>query len=562
MYAIIAFIPLIFTVIVMAGFNWPATRALPVAWLITGIIGFAVWKMELSMVAAFSVQGFLNSLDTIVIVFGAILIMNTLKASGAMAVINKGFSSLTPDRRIQMIIVAFTFGAFIEGAAGFGTPAALAAPLLIGLGFPPLAAAMTALIMNSVPVCYGAVGTPTNTAFTVVTDQVIALGGEPEAFKMALSQWSAIGHAFMCPFIITITLMMMCKFFGGKNGSVKNAFPAIPFVLFTSVVFVVPYLTFATFLGPEFPSLIGALIALPIVMTAAKKGWFLPKDVWDFPPQSEWEKEWHATTEIQEDESLKVETNMSMVKAWIPYVLIALILVVTRVPQFGIKAVLNTTNTPWAISINNLLGFEGVNWSFKWAWSPGILPFVLVAVLTIFIHGMKPEQVKKAWKDTIDMVSGAAIALIFGIAMVQLFRSSNVNTSGLDSMILIMARGLADLAGQAYILVAPFIGVLGAFISGSNTVSNTLFSSLQFETATLLAMPQVIIVALQNLGGAIGNMTCINNIVSACATTGTVGREGLLVKRDAIPMVIYSLTMVLIMGIAIFVLKINPYPLG
>ena len=562
MYALIAFIPLVFTVIVMAGFNWSAKRALPVAWFITAVIAFGVWKMELGSVAAYTLQGMLSSLDTIIIVFGAILIMNTLKASGAMAVINRGFSSLTPDRRIQMIIVAFTFGAFIEGAAGFGTPAALAAPLLIGLGFPPLAAAMTALIMNSVPVCYGAVGTPTNTAFTTVTEQVIALGGEPEAFKMALSQWSAIGHAFMCPFIITITLMMMCKFFGGKNGSVKNAFPAIPFVLFTSVVFVVPYLTFATFLGPEFPSLIGALIALPIVMTAAKKGWFLPKDVWDFPPHSEWEKEWLATTEIQEDESVKVETDMSMVKAWIPYVIIALILVVTRVPQFGIKAILNTTNSPWAFNINNLLGFEGVNWSFKWAWSPGILPFILVAILTIFIHGMKGDQVKKAWKDTIDMVSGAAIALVFGVAMVQLFRSTNVNTSGLQSMIFVMAKGLADVAGQAYIVVAPFIGVLGAFISGSNTVSNTLFSSLQFETATLLAMPQVIIVALQNLGGAIGNMTCINNIVSACATTGTVGREGLLVKRDAIPMVIYSLTMVALMGIVIFVLKINPYPLG
>lgn len=298
------------------------------------------------------------------------------------------------------------------------------------------------------------------------------------------------------------------------------------------------------------------------MLCAAKKGWLLPKEVWDFPHQDEWEEEWHATTEVHEDESMKVETNMSMVKAWIPYVIIALILVVTRVPQFGLKAILNTTNSPWAITIHNLLGFEGVDWSFKWAWSPGVLPFILVAVLTIFIHGMKGEQVKKAWKDTFDMVSGAAIALVFGIAMVQLFRSTNVNTSGLDSMILIMARGLADLAGQAYIVVAPFIGVLGAFISGSNTVSNTLFSSLQFETATLLAMPQVIIVALQNLGGAIGNMTCINNIVSACATCGTVGREGLLVKRDAIPMVIYSLTMVVLMAIVIFVLKINPYPLG
>ena len=120
---------------------------------------------------------------------------------------------------------------------------------------------------------------------------------------------------------------------------------------------------------------------------------------------------------------------------------------------------------------------------------------------------MKGEEVKKAWKDTVNMVTGAAIALFFGVAMVQLFRYTNVDNASMDSMLLIMAKGLAAIAGKAYIVVAPFIGVLGAFISGSNTVSNTLFSTLQFETATILALPQVLIVALQNVGGGIGNMT-------------------------------------------------------
>lgn len=203
-----------------------------------------------------------------------------------------------------------------------------------------------------------------------------------------------------------------------------------------------------------------------------------------------------------------------------------------------------------------------MNWVFKWAWNPGILPFILVAILTIFIHGMKGEEVKKAWKDTVTMVTGAAIALFFGVAMVQLFRYTNVDNTGMDSMLLIMAKGLAAIAGKAYIVVAPFIGVLGAFISGSNTVSNTLFSTLQFETASILVLPQVLIVALQNIGGGIGNMTCINNIVAACATCGTTGREGLLVKRNALPMLIYSLLVVIIIAVVIFVLKINPFPLA
>ena len=120
-----------------------------------------------------------------------------------------------------------------------------------------------------------------------------------------------------------------------------------------------------------------------------------------------------------------------------------------------------TQNSAFVLTVNNLLGRDGLNWVFKWAWNPGILPFILVAILTIFIHGMKGEEVKKAWKDTVTMVTGAAIALFFGVAMVQLFRYTNVDNTGMDSMLLIMAKGLAAIAGKAYIVVAPFIGVLG-----------------------------------------------------------------------------------------------------
>ncbi len=126
----------------------------------------------------------------------------------------------------------------------------------------------------------------------------------------------------------------------------------------------------------------------------------------------------------------------------------------------------------------HIFGVE-VNWSFKWAWNPGVLPFILVALLIIPLHKMKAEQVKAAWKETGQMVGGAAIALMFGIAMVQLFRNSGAqfNHSGMDSMLIVMANGMADLFGKAYIVVSPLIGVIGAFISGSATVSNTLFSN-------------------------------------------------------------------------------------
>ena len=243
MYAIIAFIPIIVTVIVMAGLNWPAKRALPLAWAITFIICVTVWKMPFITVVAHTISGMLTSLDTICVILGAILIMNTMKQSGAMNTINQMFTTISDDPRVQMVIIGFMFGAFIEGAAGFGTPAALAAPLLISVGFPPLCAAMVALILNSTPVAYGAVGTPTSTAALQVQDQVakLASGADFEPYKLGLTKWAAIPSAIICPIIIFVAMCMMCKLFG-KEKSIAPAFACIPYILLCAVAFDIPFI--------------------------------------------------------------------------------------------------------------------------------------------------------------------------------------------------------------------------------------------------------------------------------------------------------------------------------
>lgn len=556
MYALIAFIPIIFTVVVMAGFNWPAKRALPLAWLITAVLSLAVWKMDMLTVGAYTVSGFLNSLDTLAVIFGAILIMNTLKHSGAMKVINNMFTTISDDPRIQAVIIGFMFGAFIEGAAGYGTPAALAAPLLISLGFPPLCAAMVALIYNSVPVNFGAVGLPPNTAMNLISGMISDRGADPEAFKLVLAKWVAIPNAIIAPIIIFVAMAMMCKIYG-KTKSIKPAVECLPFIIVAALIFDIPYLLIATFLGTDLPSLLAAPIGMLGTIFMARKGILIPKNQFEFRAPSEWEPYWKSVAEVKEDETMKGEATMSPIMAWLPYGIIAIVLVITRV---ALQSVMNVGTLPWAISLKNILGVSGVDWTFKWAWSPGILPFTIVALLIIPLHKMKGEQVKAAWKETGRMVSGAAIALLFGIAMVQLFRFSNVNASGLNSMLIEMARGLAALVGKGYIVVAPLIGVLGAFISGSATVSTTLFSSLQYETATILALPELLIIAMQVSSGAMGNMTCVNNIVAACTTCGTIGAEGRLIRSNVVPMLIYCALTVLILGGAIM-MGVNPFPL-
>ena len=208
-----------------------------------------------------------------------------------------------------------------------------------------------------------------------------------------------------------------------------------------------------------------------------------------------------------------------------------------------------------------------VNWAVLW--SPGLV-FVLTALITVALHGMQGGEVKQAWINSLKQVKGAAIALFFGVAMVNIFRYTGTTNPDLvlveslgagASMLTVMAKGLADLFQGAYIIVAPLIGVLGAFMSGSNTVSNTLFAPLQFETATMLGMSQVLIVALQNNGGAIGNMVCVNNVVAACATTGTSGNEGLIIKTNVVPMVVYCVIVIAVVAVAM-ALGVNPVPIG
>ena len=536
MLALLAFIPILLTLVLMMVFNLPAKWCLLISWILAAVFAFFFWDIDIKALFAGSIFGMLNSADVLIIILGAILLMNTLKASGATASINRGFMNICPDKRVQACIIGFSFCSFIEAAAGFGTPAALAGPLMVSLGFPPMAAAMIALVCDSTAVSFGAVGTP-------VTSALGALGLSGNAdFTSQFAFWTALPHAIVGIFLPLIVLMMTTKFFS-KEKSFKPALEAAPFALFTGLTFSIPLLLISLFVGYEFASLLAALFSIAVTVIAAKKGFLVPKNTWDFGPKEEWNKEWLATSKV----SPVAESKMSLLKAWIPYLLVALILVLTRIPQLGIKNIL-TTNSFFVIKINNLFGFDNLDWSLKWAYLPGTF-FVIVAIITNFIHKMDKEKIKQSWKDTIKQLSGAALALLFGLALVEILKYKN--NEGV-SMMVEMANALAKVGKGLYILISPFIGVLGAFVSGSATISMNLFSNLQYDTAYALGLPTVFIVSMQCVGAAVGNMVCINNAVAASATIGTVGKEGKLIKMNAIPMLIYTLATALIFYIVIY----------
>ncbi len=540
--ATIALLPILLALVLMVGLRWPATRAMPLAWLVTALAAVFVWKMPVGFVFASTLNGFGSALGVLIIVFGAILILYTLRDSGGMETINNGFYGISRDRRIQVILIAAIFSAFLEGAAGFGTPAAIAAPLLLSLGFPPLAAAMVCLILNSFPVSFGAVGTPIWFGISPLKQSVeaaIAAGtaGNITSFDMfikAIGQWASLLHLSMIFIMPLLVNMMLTRYFGEKR-SWKEGLGTWKFSLFASTCFAVPYLATAFLFGVEFPALLGGLIATAITVYAAKRGFLLPKDTWNFAPRSQWQADWSGTISASDKDEFKA--HMSQLRAWTPYVLIGLILVITRIKVLPLKAWL----TGAAIKIPDILGYQTVDFSISPLYLPGTIPFMLVAILTIFIHGMSADKVKKAWGDSFRALKNPTIALLFAVAMVEIFKQSANNSLGISSMPLAMAETAADITGKSWPMFAAFVGALGAFITGSNTVSDLLFAEFQFATATQLGISHQIIVALQAVGGAMGNMVCIHNIVAASATVGLAGMEGVLIRRNAMPMLVYGL---------------------
>ncbi len=552
MFALIAFIPILVCIVLMTVLNWPAKYALPISWALAVIFGLIFWRMDVLSVLAYSLSGILNSIDVLVTITGAIIVMNILKHSGGLHSINNGFKNISKDARVQAIIVGWMFASFIEGAAGFGTPAALAAPLLVSLGFPPVAAAVVALICDSTAVSFGAIGTPVMQALT-------SLGAEitTEQYSSMISITTAIPHAIIGTFIPFIAVAVMTKFFS-KEKSIKPALEIFPFALVSGLCFTVPYALIASFVGYEFPSLLGALIGLPIVVFLAKKGILIPKKTWTFSDQRDWDDSWRSSTEISETRS----NNMSLIRAWVPYVIITIALVVTRLPFLPIKALFtgnSVLSSFFAVKIPDIFGIQNTAYTLKWAYLPGTT-FILASFITILIHRMKHSDVKMAWKDTAKQLLGAAIAIIAGLALVQILRYSGSNdfeSTDMKSMIFYMAQSLSKVGKGFYVVLSPIIGILGAFVSGSNTVSNTLFTNLQFSSAENLGLSTVMIVAMQIIGGAIGNMICVNNAVATCATLGTNGKEGKIIRINVIPTLIYATLLIIIFVFAIFVFKIS-----
>ena len=544
--AVLAVAPILLAGVLLVGFRVPARIAMPGVYVAAAAIALMAWQVPVVQVVAASIQGLFITFDILFIIFGAILLLNTLKHSGAIQAIKAGFSNISPDRRIQVVIIVWLFGSFIEGASGFGTPAAIAAPLLVAIGFPAMAAVMLGMMVQSTPVTFGAAGTPIIVGVRgglENPDLTAALAGAGLTFVDyldAITVRVALLHAIAGTVMPLLMVMMMTRFFG-RNRSWTEGLSILPFALFGGVAFTVPYLLTGMFLGPEFPSLLGSLVGLALVTTAARKGFLVPKDSWDFAPPAEWPADWMGKLEISLD-SLNSKAAMPFWRAWAPYLLVALLLVCTRLPQLPFGGWLKSLSIAWP----NILGTD-ISAATTPLYLPGAI-FVLVVLLTSFLHRMDRRELAAAFKESSAILLGAGFVLLFTVPMVRIYINSGVNDLGLSSMPIAMAEWVAINVGEVWPLFAPSIGALGAFIAGSNTVSNLMFALFQHGVAENLAISGAMVVALQAVGAAAGNMIAIHNVVAASATVGLLGQEGATLRRTVLP-TLYYLTAVGLMGL-------------
>ncbi len=543
--ALLSVVPIAVVGVFLVGLRWPASRAMPLAFASAVALALAVWQVPAMRVAAASVKGVLIAGELLYIIFGAILLLNTLRESGGLERIRNSFRDVSPDRRVQVIIVAWLFGSFIEGAAGFGTPAAVAVPLLVGLGFPAMAAVTAGMIIQSTPVSFGAVGTP----IVIGVSRGLAGQGTIDQFAQTLGLDDgrtllidvgfrvALLHAIVGTMIPLLLITVMTRFFG-PNRSCREGLAIGPFALFAALAMTIPYLLVAYALGPEFPSLVGGLVGLAIVTRAAQTGFLTPRgQPWDFAPAKTWPFEW-TSPELQSNASTSVP-EMSMARAWSPYVIVALLLVVSRQrslpgidfsPEAAIKSV--------ALSWGSILGTP-ISHTITPLYLPGTV-FVIAALCTTWIHRMRWEQCTRAIRESWRTLVSASVALVFTVPMVQVFLNSDGGTAGYDKMPIVLAAGVHNLVGDWWPLFAPAVGGIGAAIAGSNTISNMMLSLFQFNVGREIGIDPLWVVALQAVGGAAGNTICVHNVVAASAVVGMVGREGAVIRITLIVFLYYA----------------------
>jgi lactate permease len=511
MQLLFAYLPIVTLIYLMTKKNsLPSYQAIPITALMIYLITLTSFQFDFTHVHAVVIKGFLVAWTPITIIAGAIFLFRTMEATGALKVIQQWLNTISTNPIAQLMIIGWAFQFLIEGASGFGTPAAIAAPILVALGFPAVKIAIFCLIMNSVPVSFGAVGTPTWFGFSVVDLSLVQL--------TQIGITTALINASAAFFVILAGLSFVIE----RKQIQQNLF----FILLSTLTCVLPYVAIA-YVSYEFPALIGGLLGLVMTIVLAK---------------------FNIGLQQNDDNSDNTVSTKELIKASFPLWGVVLLLVLTRIPDLGIKGLLQLTEPALALDLGILGTFslsaafvfslKGIlatveSWQHSLLYVPSLIPFVVVSLLTFFLYQNK--QLKTVTSDTLQQMKLPVIALLAALIFVNLMMMG-----GDASAVALIGKHLAQLTGENWLFFSPFLGALGSFFSGSATISNLTFAGIQQSIALDLGLNQVNVLALQAVGAALGNMVCINNIVAVASVLALKDVEGYILKKTVIAMLIYG----------------------
>ncbi len=493
----------------------PSAKALPLAAAVTYGVQLVWFGADATQVHASVLAGLLVALTPVTIVWGAIFFFRTMENCGALGTLRAWLNHLSGNRVAQVVLIGWSFQFLIEGASGFGTPAALAGPLLVGLGFPALRVAMACLILNSVPVSFGAVGTPTWFGFG-------QLGLSPEE-SAAVAWKSALVHSAAALVVPVLAFRILLEWREIRANAV--------FIGLSLAASVVPMLLLAR-VDDEFPAVAGGLAGLVIT------GWLARRRV-------------GLTREDTTASTGSPPATRAVVRALFPLWGTVLLLLVTRIPQLGLRELLTATTPAWtlplgpigqfSISASLVLGLRGIlgtgeHWTHPLLHVPSLIPFVLISVVTWYVLAAPAGAGARAWRESVARMRHPLPALLGALVFVRLMM-----VGGEGSPVMRIGNSLAGATSDAWPYLASYLGAIGSFFAGSCTISNLTFGPIQDAIAARRGFDRTTLLALQSVGGAMGNMVAIHNIVAVCSVLGLHNAEGAILRRTITPMLVYGL---------------------
>ena len=491
----IAMIPVLWLIVSLGVLKMPAHKTCSFTVILTLAIAIICWRMKFIDGITATVEGMAIALWPILLVIvAALFTYNLAVETKTMDVIKKMLSSITTDKRIQVLILAWGFGGFLEAVAGYGTAVAIPASILASLGFNPLFAAVICLLANTVPTAFGALGIPVTTLATVTGLEVVHLS--------YVTSIQLAGFIVLIPFLLVIL----------TEKSIKALKGVVGITLVSGITFAAPQVFIAKYLGADLPALVASICSMACTILMAKA---MNKE----------------KVETKED---KIGLKEGIL-AWLPYILLCGLILIASPLVPSINSLLAKASS----NIHIYTGDATSTTAFSWINTPGMM-ILIATFIAGLIQKLKFTYMLDVLKRTIIQLKTSFITIMSIVAISKIMSHSGMTSS--------ISFGLCAITGSFYPLIAPLLGAIGTFVTGSDTSANILFGALQTEAAKSLSIDPYWIAAANTAGATAGKMISPQSIAIATSATGLIGSEGKILSTT----VKYCLGYVIILGLIVY----------